>query len=257
MGEVSLALPTYGVLFAAAALGGWIWFQRRARGLGVDPDAAFNLSFYTVLLGLLGAKLMLVVVEWRLYWENPRLLLGTLRSAGVLMGGIVAGALTFLVYCRRHGLPTLALADAVAAPLTLGQAVGRLGCFFAGCCYGVRSHGRLAVIFSDPRAAAQTGIPLHVPLVPVQLYEMAGDLLLAGLLAWLWHRRLRPEGTVFWIYLLLYSTMRALLEFWRGDAQRGLYFGGRVSTSQLFALAGVLLASGMLLRARRSLHATP
>jgi len=250
-GPRHLFLPTYGVVFAIAVLVAWMWFMRRAAALGLDRDRAFNLTFYTLLAGLLGAKLTLVIVDWRYYVEDPAQLLGTLRSAGVLMGGVLAGALTFALHASRHGMPVLALGDAAAAPLALAQAVGRLGCFAAGCCYGVESHGPFAVTFTDPAANAQTGVELNVARVPTQIIQMTGDLILAAVLTWLWRRRAgRPDGDVFWIYVGLYSVSRGIIEFWRGDVQRGLYLGEHVSTSQIFAVAGLVLAVTMLAVAR-------
>jgi len=126
-GETHLFLPTYGVLYAAGAVVAWIWIMRRAKTLQVPDDHMFNLCFYGLLAGLVGAKLFLILVEWRYYLNNPMEILGTLRSAGVLIGGVVAGATVFIWYCRRHGLPALTLGDAAVAPLALGQAIGRLG----------------------------------------------------------------------------------------------------------------------------------
>jgi phosphatidylglycerol:prolipoprotein diacylglycerol transferase len=246
LGETHLFLPTYGLLFAGGVLVAWMWFMRRAARSDLDPDRVFNLTFYTLLAGLLGAKLSLVIVDWDYYVSNPANLLGIVRAAGVLMGGVLAGALTFALYAWRTGLPMRELGDAIAAPLALAQAIGRLGCFAAGCCYGVETGGWCAVTFTDPAAAAQTGVKLNVPLVPTQLIQMCNDLALAVLLTWLWRKRPRPPGTVFWIYVLLYSVSRGIIEIWRGDAQRGLYFGDRVSTSQLLAIVGVVLAVTML-----------
>jgi phosphatidylglycerol:prolipoprotein diacylglycerol transferase len=250
LGETHLFLPTYGFLFALGVAAAWIWLAARAREMRLDRDRVFNLVFYTVLAGILGAKLTLIAVDWRFYLENPAALLGSLRSAGVLLGGVLAGLVCFIAYASRAGLPAWALADAAAAPLALAQSVGRLGCFSAGCCFGRPARGAFAVTFTDPLAAEHTGVPLHVPLVPVQLVQMASDLALAGVLTWLWRRRMRPEGTVFWIYVLLYGVTRGVIEVWRGDAQRGLYFGGRLSTSQIIGAAGVVLAAAMLLRGR-------
>jgi len=252
LGPTHLFLPTYGALFATATVLAWWWFLRRGRRLGLPEDRLFDLSFYSLLAGILGAKLALVVVDWRSYLAHPGELWGTLRTAGVLMGGVIAGAVMFVAYARRHRLPLFRLGDAVAAPLALAQGLGRLGCLSAGCCWGVRAseHARFAVTFTDPAAHDQTGVPLHVPLVPTQLYQASADLLLAGLLTWLWRRRVEPPGTVFWTYMLVYGVLRGVIEFWRGDAQRGLYFGDRFSTSQLLALAAVLFAVAMLLRGR-------
>jgi phosphatidylglycerol:prolipoprotein diacylglycerol transferase len=250
-GPIELFLPSYGVLFAAAALVAWVWFMRRTRALGIDEGLRFNLSFYTLLAGILGAKLLLVAVEWRRYLAHPLELVGTLRVAGVLFGGVIAGALAFTWYARRHGLPLLALLDAAVAPVALAQGIGRLGCLCAGCCWGVRAApgSRWAVTFTDPHSIVDPAL-LGQPLVPVQLIQMVHDLILSAVLAWLWRRRVQPAGTVFWLYVLLYSLGRGVLELWRGDALRGLFFGGHVSTSQLAALGGLTLAAVMLLRGR-------
>jgi phosphatidylglycerol:prolipoprotein diacylglycerol transferase len=190
-------------------------------------------------------------VEWRYYLNNPMEILGTLRSAGVLIGGVAIGAAVFVLYCRRHGLPTLALADAIVAPLAVAQAVGRLGCFSAGCCYGTPSDGSLAVTFTQAVAAAQTGVPLNIPLFPTQLTEMSVDLLLAILLTWMWRKRISPPGTVLWTYVLSYACLRFLIEFLRGDTVRGLWIGGVLSTSQILAVLAGLAAAVMLLRGRK------
>jgi len=210
----------------------------------------FNLTFFSVLAGILGAKVLLIAIDWRTYLAYPREILGTLRTAGVLLGGVLAGAVTFVLYARRHGMPVWGLADAVAAPLALAQAMGRLGCFSAGCCWGVPlgANHPLAITFTSEQAHLQTGVPIGVPRLPVQLIEMAFDLSLCLLLTWLWRRGPRPVGTVFWTYLLLYSLGRSALEFWRADLQRGLFLGGVVSTSQLLGFAGALVAAVMLLR---------
>jgi phosphatidylglycerol:prolipoprotein diacylglycerol transferase len=252
VGEVHLALPTYGALFAVATVLAWWWFLRRGRMLEVPEEKLFNLSFYTIIAGIIGAKLTLVVIDWERYSQHPGELWGTLRSAGVLMGGVIVGAAVFVLYARRQGLPLHRLGDAIAAPLALAQGIGRLGCHTAGCCWGVRAaeHSRLCVTFTDPAARAQTGVPLNEPLVPTQLYQMGNDLLLALLLTWLWKRRMQPAGSVFWIYVVLYSLTRGLIEFWRGDVQRGLYFGGSVSTSQLIAVVTLVLGVVMLVRGR-------
>jgi phosphatidylglycerol:prolipoprotein diacylglycerol transferase len=252
LGETHLMLPTYGLLFAIAVLLAWIWFTRRARTLGVDDEKLFNLSFYSLLAGIIGAKLLLVIVDWRIYLQNPVEILGTLRTAGVLMGGVAAGTLTFFFYARHHRLPLMPLADAIVAPLALAQAIGRLGCLCAGCCWGaqVSPSTAFAITFTDPNAHQQTGVPLNVPLIPVQLIEMGYDLLLVLILALLWKRSIRPAGSLLWVYLLLYGLGRCLIEFWRGDTHRGLYFGEMLSTSQLLSAAAVLFAILMLVRGR-------
>lgn len=256
LGQVHLFLPTYGLLFAlAVVLSGW-WFIQRAKSLGLPDESVYNVAFYSMLAGLLGAKLALVATDWRYYVEHPVDLLGVLRAAGVLIVGVIAGILVFIAYARHRGLPALRLADAVAAPLALAQAIGRLGCFAAGCCWGAPAGpgNPLAVVFTNPLAHEQTGVPLGQPLLPTQLIQMANDLVLCLVLTWFWRRKPEPPGTVFWIYVLLYGMTRGIIEFWRGDAQRGLYFDGRISTSQLLAAAGIVFATIMLARGQRTLR---
>jgi len=252
IGETTLALPTYGLLFAISVICGWYWFTRRARGLGIPDDPLFNLTFYTLVASILGAKLLLVLLHFTDYVANPRLLLGTLRSAGVLLGGVILGGATFILYARHKKLPVFELSDALVAPIALAQAIGRLGCYCAGCCWGVPANplAFLQVTFTNLVARQQTGVPLNVPLVPTQLIQMVSDLSLALLLTWLWRRRLRPAGTVALYYFLLYSITRGTIEFWRGDIARGIFFGGLISTSQILSAVGIVV-SGVLLLTRR------
>ncbi|MDX1389219.1 MAG: prolipoprotein diacylglyceryl transferase [Acidobacteriota bacterium] len=245
LGETDLFLPTYGLMFAAGVIVAWFWFMRRTQGMNLVQEKVFNLTFYAIIAGILGAKLTLIVVSFDDYVENPRLLLGTIRSAGVLMGGVLAAAIVFYLYARRNGLPVHALGDAAAAPIALAQSIGRVGCFLAGCCYGIPADpdNPLRVVFS-PLSEAGGG----VARVPVQGVQMINDLVLALILTVLWRRKIRPAGSVFWIYVLLYSLSRGIIEFWRGDTIRGVYIDGAVSTSQLFSLAGIVLASIMLVK---------
>jgi phosphatidylglycerol:prolipoprotein diacylglycerol transferase len=245
-----LFIPTYGVLFAAGALAAWAWFVKRATSLGLPKEPIFNLAFYTLIGGLLGAKLTLIVIDLPYYVAHPGQVLGTIRSAGVLMGGVLVGAGAFIAYAHRQRLPLFALGDAIAAPLVFAQAIGRLGCFAAGCCWGVESDAWCAVRFTNPAAHEQTGVPQGVPLVPVQLIECLFDLALAAVLTLLWRRRPRPAGTIFWIYLAVYGVGRATIEHWRGDDVRGLWLGGAVSTSQLFSLAAIVIALYFLVHDR-------
>jgi phosphatidylglycerol:prolipoprotein diacylglycerol transferase len=243
IGDTDLFLPTYGLLFAAGVIISWLWFMRRAQELNVVQEKVFNITFYSVLAGLLGAKLALIVVDYRFYLDNPRELFGTIRSAGVLMGGLIAAVVVFIWYATRNRLPLRRLGDAVAAPMALAQAIGRLGCFMAGCCYGVPADpgNPFGMVFSPISAAGG-----EIARVPTQLIQAANDFVIAIILTVLWRIRIRPPGSVFWIYVLLYSLSRAIIELWRGDDYRGLYFDGAVSTSQLISAATFTLAAAML-----------
>jgi len=250
VGPVRLAVPTYGVIFAMALVGAWWWFARRVARLGLSEERVWRAAFAALLVGIVGAKLGLVWVEWRAYLANPVAILGTVRSAGVLLFGVGSGSLAFYLYARKHGLPFWRLADAAAAPVAAAQAAGRLGCLAAGCCYGVpASNPRFAVSFVHPDSMVPAELR-GVPLVPIQLIQMANDLLLAGVLVAIGRRPGRAEGTVFWSYVLLYGITRTILERWRGDDIRGIWFGGRVSTSQILGAGAAVVAAVVLFKLR-------
>lgn len=249
-----LTLPTYGVLLAAAFLAALQVARRHARQDGIDPESLTGLFIVILLCGIGGAKLALYLVDWRYYLEHPAAILTSWRSAGVYYGGFVGAALASLWYVRRHRLPLGLLADDIAPSVALAQSIGRLGCLAAGCCYGAPTGHPWAITFTDPEAAAITGVPLGIPRHPTQIYLSLNALALFGLLLLVrrWKRRAAlPDGVVFWSYVLLYSCGRFALEFLRADPRGTL---GPLSTSQGVAIVGAavaLTALGLLGFARR------
>lgn len=244
-------IPTYGLLMAAAFLAALRLGIGLARRDGIDADRITGLWIVILVAAIVGAKGMLYVVEWRYYAANPRALLTSWRSAGVYYGGFVAAAFAGWVAARRAGLPIGAVSDLAAAPLALGQSIGRLGCLAAGCCYGRPTDLPWAVTFSDPRAARITGVPLDVPLHPTQAYLSLDALLLCGLLLLLRRvkrRRGWADGVVFWAYVVLSGASRFALETLRDDP-RGTV--GPLSTSQAFAVVAVTVGAAALLALSR------
>ena len=235
---------TYGVLLAAAYLIGLKYATVRARARGLDPARTLDLGIYVIISALVGAKLLLVVVEFDEFRRNPGELLNLARSGGVFYGGLILAVVVALWYIRRHRLPVWDTCDAFAPAIALGHAVGRLGCLAAGCCFGAPTDLPWGITFTDPAAAANVGTPLHQSLHPTQLYESGAELLVLALLI-ATERRGRPfPGRTFWLYLLLYGVTRFIIEFFRGDA-RGLVFGV-LSTSQFISLIVIPLSLVML-----------
>jgi phosphatidylglycerol:prolipoprotein diacylglycerol transferase len=257
LGETHLYLPTYGVFFALAVLAGWLIWIGLLRREGVSVQRAADVGFWTIIAGLVGAKLALYLVEWRDYLANPALFLETLRSAGVVWGGVLAGLAVFAWGVRRAGLPLGRLLDSGAVAVPVSQTIGRMGCFMAGCCWGSQCDRPFAVTFGS-EAHANTGVPEGVPLHPVQLYESAGNLLVAALTYLVYRRPGRKPGLAILTYLGLYALLRFAVEFFRGDAARGVHLEGLVrgglSTGQitsLLVLAAVLALLPHFLRGSR------
>jgi phosphatidylglycerol:prolipoprotein diacylglycerol transferase len=243
------SLYTYGVLLAAAYLLGLQFAVVRARTRNLEPNQVMDLGIWIIISALAGAKLLLVAVEFDKYRSNPADLRGLLRSGGVFYGGLIAAVVVALWYMRRHKMPVWTVTDVFAPGIALGHVVGRMGCLFAGCCFGRPTTVPWAITFHNAYARSNAGTPLNVPLHPTQLYEAGAELLILGLLLST-ERRGRPfPGRTFWGYMLLYAVSRFIIEFYRGDA-RGMIVG--FSTSQFISLlVGPVSIIMLILLARR------
>jgi phosphatidylglycerol:prolipoprotein diacylglycerol transferase len=241
----SFYLPTYGVVLAIAYLVGIWMLRRKAREEGLPEQKIFDFSLYVLAAAILGAKALLVIVEWKHYAENPRSLVEVLRSGGVFYGGLIAATAVGIWYMRKHRLPAWKIADMGAPSIALGEAIGRWGCFAAGCCYGKPTDSPFGVTFTDPFAHDAVGTPLNVPLHPTQIYLSLNALVIFLILRWAYRRR-TFDGEVFWLYVLLYAITRGILETFRGDSSRGFLIPGVLSTSQFIGLVAAAAAVGML-----------
>jgi phosphatidylglycerol---prolipoprotein diacylglyceryl transferase len=234
---------TYGVLLAAAYLLGLQFALVRARARGLDANRVMDLGIWIIISALAGAKLLLLIVDFDTFSRNPRELLTLLRSGGVFYGGLIAAVTVAMWYMRRHKLPVWAVSDAFAPGIALGHVIGRMGCFFAGCCFGKATDVAWAVTFTSEYARQNVGTPLNVPLHPTQLYEAGAELVILGVLLVLERRGRAFPGRTFWSYMLFYGVTRFVIEFYRGDP-RGMV--GALSTSQFVSVVLVPLSLIML-----------
>lgn len=255
-----IPIYTYGVLVAAGVLLG-LWYARHyASHAGIDPERVWNLGIYMVLAGLAGAKIWFVLSSGSYYWHHKNEIFGlaTLQSGGTFYGGFIGALLVVALYAHFQRMPSLALLDSYSAGLPLGHAIGRLGCFAAGCCYGKPTFLPWAVTFTNTRAAQLVGTPLNIPLHPTQLYEAAAEFMNFFILIAL-ARRQRFRGEIFATFILLYGFERGLIEFVRGDPGRTLLLRGRFSLMQVVSLALIFLGAWMWRRGSkrsRAVHRT-
>ncbi len=244
-----LTVYTYGVMLAAAYLLGLQLAIVRARKAGLDSQKMLDLGVALVIAALVGAKVLLLLVNFDYFRANPGELLVLARSGGVFYGGLIGATLVAFWYIRRNRLPLWTTCDMFAPGIALGHVIGRLGCLMAGCCYGKPTNVPWAVTFTDPFAAANVGTPLNTPLHPTQIYEAGAELLILVLLL-VTERKGRPfPGRTFWGYMFLYAVSRFIIEFYRGD-ERGLVMG--LSTSQFISVILAPLSLVMLFRLRSS-----
>ena len=249
-----ITIYSYGVLLAASYLLGLWLAMRRAKQWGLDPTRVLDLGIYIIIAALIGAKLLLLVIDFDQFSASPQDLLSLARSGGVFYGGLILAVVVAFWYIGRHKLPFWTTCDVFAPGIALGHVTGRLGCLAAGCCYGKPTDVAWAITFSNPLAASNVGTPLGIPLHPTQIYEAGAELLILGVLL-ATERRGRPfAGRTFWLYMLLYAISRYIIEIYRGDP-RGEILG--VSTSQFISLVLAPLSIAMLVWLSRSSPDTP
>ncbi len=254
-----LTVHTYGFMMAmGVALALWFLYCQ-AKKAGLDAPRLMDAAFYTIIISLIGAKLILFITNFSYYMSYPKELFSLARSGGVFQGGLTFGVIFALWYFRKKKIPTWQTADLIAPALAMGHGFGRIGCFSAGCCYGSECSLPWGVQFHSEYAHNLTGIPLGTTLHPVQLYEAALNFL-NFLVLFLILKRKTFHGQVFSFYIINYSIIRFFTEYFRDDHPDRAYFirGGTavssLSYSQLFCIlgiiAGVFLA--VILKRRKS-----
>ncbi len=240
-----ITVHTYGFMMAlGVGLGFWfLYVQSKKQDL--PAPRLLDMAFYTIIISLIGAKIILFVGNYSYYIRYPGELFTLARSGGVFQGGLVFGILFALWYFRKHSIPTWKVADIIGPALALGHGFGRIGCFAAGCCFGRSSTSPWGVSFHSEYAHNLTGIPLQTLLHPVQLYESALNFLNFFILFFLLRRK-RFDGQVFSFYIINYSLIRYLVEFYRGDHPARAFLIQNpspylsLSLPQLFCILGIV-----------------
>lgn len=253
-------INTYGVLVALAFLCALLIAAKLATRDGLPRERVYDLGLWMLLAAIVGSKVLMLFTEPE-YREDPLRLISLdfLRSGGVFYGGFIAAVIAGYFLIRRYRLPWWKTADAFAPGIALGNAIGRQGCFAAGCCWGKPTTMPWGVEFTEAGNRV-TGVPLGVHLHPTQLYESFGALLIFFFLLWL-HRRKRFSGQVVLLYSVLYAVMRFTIEIYRDDPRgdiAGLTTLTGLSTSQMLSLIiGITGLVFLILRWRRAAAEKP
>jgi len=251
-------LPGYGMSLGVGVLVSYglaSWLGGRSR---LGSDHATTLYLFAGLGAVAGSRLLQLVVERHRFTDG--IIKGLMRPEGGIWYGALLGAIaTAILYARIRKLSPFLVLDVMAPAWAIGHAFGRIGCYLGGCCFGTPTDGPLGVSFPRNSAAyfelehhdaAFIGELGTVPLIPIQLFEACGELLLVGGLTYLLLKKL-PDGAVFLTYAASYSVMRFILEWWRFDPVRGWVVEGWVSTSQAIAIGMLAVAIGFAVRVRR------
>lgn len=227
---------SYGLMVVLAFVASTFLLSRQAKQYGLNPDLIFNLSFIVLVSGITGARILYVILNLGHYFNNPVEILILSRGGLAWFGGLTSAIVSCAVYLKHKRLDVYRIFDLAIPYIALAQAIGRIGCFLNGCCFG-RQSLRFGVYF-----------PVHNAfLIPTQLYSSLALLAIFIVL------RIREAGThqkgeIFYLYLFLYSVWRLFIEFFRADSQ-ALVFG--LTIFQIFSSALFILSSVLLIKVKR------
>ena len=230
-------LPLYGLFFYIGIVfaGALSFIPSRKRKIpGFDWLSA---CAFAMIGAIIGAKLLFILVSIKDIIRLNLSFVAIIKGGFVFYGGLIGGILGILIFTRMYKMPTIDYFDTAASVVPLGHAFGRVGCFFAGCCYGMPYSGKFSVVYTT--TAGMT--PLNTPLFPIQLVESILLLITFGVLYTVTLKYPNKRGLPTILYISIYSVIRFVLEFFRGDKERGGI--GFLSTSQIVSL---LLLAGCI-----------
>ena len=225
-------LYAYGLMIMIGAIAGFFYLRRAAhRELGADPDKIQMLAVWVIFAAFVGGKLFFYFEKPSFYFSPPSNMLVNFRTGFVFYGSLLFAFPVAFWYFKREKWPVWPMLDLLAITATIVHAFGRMGCFLAGCCYGVPTNQPWGATFTHPQSKA----PLNEPLHPTQLYSVFLITSIFGVLTLL-KRHKRFEGQLFFLYIILYAAGRAVIEIFRGDLRRGFVIYNWLSHSQFISL---------------------
>jgi phosphatidylglycerol:prolipoprotein diacylglycerol transferase len=231
-----LTIPTYGFFVALGFSVALLVTVKIGKARGFESTQIMDMGFIIILCAIIGSRLGYVLLNPSPYIHHPLDIFKTWEGGLVFSGGLVFVVLVMTWYVRRHKLPFWSMADLWAPAIAIGQAIGRIGCFMAGCCYGKPTDVEWCVIFTHPKSLAPHDICLH----PTQLYSSLAGFIIFAILMLLTTKK-RFDGQVFIWLVILHSSARLFIERFRGD-YRGLIPGTEMSVTQLITLLLLIAA---------------
>lgn len=236
----------YGLMIGIGAISAYLVTEFRAKRKGMRHELIFSLFWWCLIGGILGAKLLYLITQIKSIIQNPKLLFDAFEGF-VVYGGIIGGIFAGYLFVRKNKLNFLEYFDLVMPQIALAQGFGRIGCLLAGCCYGLETNSPFHIVFHESHYA-----PNNIPLIPTQpISSLLNFINFIALL--LISKRAKASGQVAGFYLIFYSAGRFIIEFFRGDLERGNI--GVLSTSQFISiitfLAGIAIVIIRAIQYRR------
>lgn len=229
---------TYGFFVAAGFFAATLYISKTTKSDIISQDNLYSLFLYTIIAAIAGARLLYVLTNLGDFIKAPLDIFKIWNGGLVYYGGFIAAVLYVVWFTKRRKISLARLSDSFAPALGLGHFFGRIGCFFAGCCYGKECAFGWAVTFNNPDTLAVHGVPIH----PTQLYEASGNLLIFLFLHF-YNKKEHAAGKTFAFYLIIYAALRFIVEFFRGDYRGNEFFG--LSIAQNVSI--ILFAAGLII----------
>lgn len=225
-------IPTFFFMVMLGILTATFYLYFRAPKMGFSQVIVLDSAIIGAVFGIIGARLFHVFVEafW-FYQEDFWRVFEFWRGGFVSFGAYIGGTLSVILYLKLRKVPLLKYADFIALALPFLVLFIRMGCLGAGCCYGKPTDFFFHLVFHDHRSDAGSkfaGIPLHA----TQIYDMFNAIFIFVVLHWRYAHK-RFDGEIALLFFMMYAFIRGLIEFMRGDLDRGVYFNGAVSTGQI------------------------
>ncbi len=248
-----LPVHTYGVLAATGFLAGMSWAGYDARRRGYNPNLVMDLVFYMILTGIVVSRLhYILVTDPGMFIRAPLDVFKIWQGGITFYGGVIGGISAVAYYVWRYHLSFFDYADIIAPGVSIGHAFGRMGCLMAGCCHGLPTSAGAWYGISYPEGVGSLA-PTGVSLYPTQPMEALGEVLIFLFLVWR-GRHQKFSGQIFALYIMIYAVLRFVLEYLRGDTDRGWWMEPYVSTSQGIAI--IMFTVGLCIYLWRRQYAT-
>lgn len=240
-----VTIYSYGVMMALAFLSSIFMLSHNFHKNGKPKELAFDLSITIMLSSIIGARIFYVLTNLSYFMKTPSEILKVYHGGLVYYGGFIGALIGGFIFVKIKKLSFIELADLVIPVVSLGQAIGRIGCFLNGCCYGNPTTCSLGIKFPV----------LHdnICRIPTQLYSSFANLMIFFFLMWRLNNK-KFKGEVIADYLMGYGLFRFIIEFFRGDPRGGIYFN-MFSVSQVVSivaiLTGIIFFAVMRLKAKQ------
>ena len=219
----NFTIYTYGLCIAVGFFAALQYVIARSKNIGISKNQIYDLFFYLILSGILGARIFYVLININYFIKNPIEIVQVYKGGLVYYGGFLSAVIFGVFYLYKKNISIKKILDLFSPALALGHVFGRIGCFFSGCCYGKETDFFLAI---NNR-------------YPTQLFESFGNLIIFIVLNNCYKKK-KIDGAVFILYLFLYSILRFFIEFLRGD-ERGFFILG-LSIAQIISIFIFIIA---------------